>query len=309
MGRKQWILVGKVVIGLVTALLALGFVWSISAHQTRHTVEAEYRAQERAERTVDDIQKACVGIEQPTLLECITQQIEAGRDDQRAERDLSAQERMADWAFYAMLAGLGTLAMTGVTVYFIRETLEATREAVEDTSNATEAMIAANKIADEAARGWVTVSIEKIGPLIRGQDQRLHVTVKYCLKNVGGSPIIAGAHLPKVYHSAGPNTERVRNYFDLLDSLRKSGMANTGLAPGEELTFEPTIIVDEAELITSEDGGLLLQMFVGIIYQTRTYNGSSFKRVILMRAGGIPSRPGPWTVEQVEHLILGGALT
>ena len=65
-------------------------------------------------------------------------------------------------AFYALLmlvATIATVVITGIGVWFVKRTLDATLKAVEDTSEATEAMREANSIARHSSenqlRAWL----------------------------------------------------------------------------------------------------------------------------------------------------------
>ena len=181
MRRKQWISFGKAAGALAGAFLAIWAVWSISAYQTQRTLEAEHYAQDRAERTPDDMEKACANLDAAALVECVAGQIEASREDQRAEYDLSAQERMAEWALWLMGISAGTMALTGAALWYVKLTLEAT--------------VAANNLLKDAAahehRPWLDVSIEPprfhVPP---SGDVRLAADFMIVLKNEGTTPAI-----------------------------------------------------------------------------------------------------------------------
>lgn len=305
MGRKQWLLAGKIGGALVLAAIAIWSVWSMSAYQTRSEVLSE----QRAERSAEDIESACGGLAGPPLVDCVTRQVEDSRDDQRAEYDLAAQQGMSIWAFWTMIAAVTTTGLTVVALVFIKGTLEATRMAVKDTGDATKAMLDANRIAEDAQRGWVTVTIHAIGPVYRGDDGRVLATIRYELKNVGVTPIAAGAHSASVYH-AGNGPEGAKRFTNLLESFRKAGLASTGLAPGETLPVHYTVVVSDKDLIATEGKGYIFQVMVGITYQTRSLSGASFKSALLLPAGreGFPTDSGPWTVEDVGHLVLGSSM-
>ncbi len=54
-----------------------------------------------------------------------------------AQADLTAQQEMADWAFWAMIGGIFTMFGSFAALYFIRETLRATRETLQDARDRT----------------------------------------------------------------------------------------------------------------------------------------------------------------------------
>jgi len=189
MGRKQWILAGKIGGALVLAALAIWAVWSMSAYQTRSVLLSEQHAKQ-AERSPEDIESACSELAGPPLVDCVARQIEASRDDRRAEYDLGAQDRMATWAFWMMLVGAGTMALTGWALYFVRGTLDATREAVRDTGEATIAMKEANEIARQAneatLRAWIFMDTMNLSEREDGEKKWWDLLL--FVKNSGQSP-------------------------------------------------------------------------------------------------------------------------
>lgn len=155
---------GLIALGAVAAI----FTWHISAYHTRSSYDADRRAQEYAEAASPRIHRACGGAEPAAVVECVAKQVAATREDQRSEYDLSAQERMAKWSLWTMIAAAVTTMLTAIALWFIKGTLDATREAVEDTGKATEAMLAANEIAKRAADMAEQGAVEQAA-LFRGQ--------------------------------------------------------------------------------------------------------------------------------------------
>lgn len=202
MGRAKLIRLGQIVAGAVAAALAVALIWNISAYQAQSTLEARYRAQEHAAGAEGRIARSCVNLQATALVECVAEQVEATREEQRAEYDLSAQNRMAEWAFWVMVMGALTTGLTAIALYFVSETLTATRAAVEDTGEATEAMKAANEIAQgaivaaqaaneiarEADRAWVQIGFQGGGDLLPESETKLLWLTKVQLQNVGRAP-------------------------------------------------------------------------------------------------------------------------
>ncbi|MFN4296628.1 MAG: hypothetical protein ACK4FB_07270 [Brevundimonas sp.] len=219
-------------------------------------------------------------------------------------RDVDAQEAMA-------FAALLQLLLTVVAIWLLKGTLDATNRAVGETSHATKAMLDANKIAEESARGWVAVSVRSIGPVWRGEDQVVKAAVVYEIKNVGSSPITAGAHSASFYHLFTPRKINADKFFESLGGMQKSGILSTGLAPGEDILITVHDIIPAAELIKGKDGGFSFECWVGILYRTRSFSGSSLKIFMVSPQGkkGFPSDDGPWEVSSVRHLQIGSSLT
>lgn len=116
----------------------------------------------------------------------------SGEDHEK--RDLAAQESMAAWAFYMTLfAGVSSL-VTLIGTILIWQQVSLTRQAVEDTGNATDAMIESNSIAKETQRPWVVVSgveytgFNGVSP--EGQQVGNGRIIRIIFKNSGLSPAV-----------------------------------------------------------------------------------------------------------------------
>ena len=72
--------------------------------------------------------------------------------EDKEERDLAAQESMAVWAFWMASAAFGTMFVTIFGTILIWKQVSLTRKAVEDTGDATDAMIHQSELAGEANR-------------------------------------------------------------------------------------------------------------------------------------------------------------
>lgn len=79
-------------------------------------------------------------------------QAQTEQADQYKLRDLIAQEDMAYWAMWMVLAALLTFLVTSIGTFLIWRQVKLTRQAVEDTGEATVAMQEANEIASDTAR-------------------------------------------------------------------------------------------------------------------------------------------------------------
>lgn len=105
----------------------------------------------------EDAQRACVGSDPAAAFECIYEKVEASQDQARGEQDLSAQQRAASAAMIGAVLSFFALIATGIGIYFVKRTLDATLMAVKDTGLATKAMQDANKIAAMGIRPWLVV--------------------------------------------------------------------------------------------------------------------------------------------------------
>src|SRR5437868_2490124 len=171
---------------LLTAFL-LTFWWafysmgySSGRNEERARIEREHYASEATQRLSND----CVKLSGTALAECAYKIAKTEREAERQESDLAAQWKAADWALFAAIIGGAQLVATAIGLIFIKRTLDATREAVEDTAVATDAMRKANEIAREDTRpilAFVGIAWE----IFQGPDSQF---ARFIWRNMGGRP-------------------------------------------------------------------------------------------------------------------------
>ncbi len=115
--------------------------------------------------------------------DCVEDAVGASREAQRSEKNLSAQQDMAQWAWWLLIVsilqvpiGLGGLLALLASLAQGREALERARQANEVTRSAM--------VAD--TRAWITVDVQATGPLNLTRDIA-SMTVEVVVKNIGNS--------------------------------------------------------------------------------------------------------------------------
>tara|TARA_B100000678_G_scaffold269235_1_gene256138 strand:- start:258 stop:1214 length:957 start_codon:yes stop_codon:yes gene_type:complete len=154
------------------------------------------------------------------------------------ESDLCAQWKSANaaedsalwakWGFWIAVVGSSLLLWQIIL----------TRRAVRDTSDATEAMIDANAIAEDAKRAWLScdVSIIQVAPNADGASAEIKIRAQ--IKNVGQT-----ACLMRLDHiEVSDGLDDVNQEFERLASARPEAFNKTDnlipLVPGEVYTVE-----------------------------------------------------------------------
>ena len=112
-------------------------------------------------------------------------------------RDLAAQEASALWAFWMVIASFASVLITAVGTAFLYKQIVLTREAVEDTGLATEAMREANKIARDNShlelRAYLSVQSVTLSEH-DSSDNMLVILLE--IKNAGQTPaVLRNIHL------------------------------------------------------------------------------------------------------------------
>lgn len=152
--------------GVALAIVLCTIITGILSYSSGRESERRNHAPASYSRAAkQDAERACVGMDSGTAFECIYEKVEASQEQARGEQDLSAQQRAASAAMISAIIALLTLGATGMGVWYVKRTLDATLEAVKDTSKATVAMNDANEIAKAAQRPWVSI---EVSPKIMG---------------------------------------------------------------------------------------------------------------------------------------------
>jgi hypothetical protein len=97
-----------------------------------HQVYSGYQKTADADRrkAAEEAGRACVGVSPSALSHCIADQIQTYDKQQATNQDLQAQQDMAFWAFWAVLVSSSSVVVTGLGIWYVRQTLEANRKAV-----------------------------------------------------------------------------------------------------------------------------------------------------------------------------------
>jgi hypothetical protein len=159
---------GFCVLAAVASLILIYSVGLLNGEQAERRNSNPHSHSETAKQKAES---ACVGTNPAAVFECVIGYVEASEDTAYTEQDLTAQQRAAWGALVAAFAGLLSVGISLLGLYWIKGTLDATREAVDQTTVATKAMVRQNELAEAAQRPWVAIrceveSLERAGPLI-----------------------------------------------------------------------------------------------------------------------------------------------
>lgn len=126
-------------------------------NQERAQIEREHYAADAAE----NMERSCSNLSGAALRECARKVVNSERESKREESDLAAQWNAADWARWATVVAGAQLIATILGLYFIKHTLDATRAAVQEAGDATEAAREAvretSRVGEAQARAYLSV--------------------------------------------------------------------------------------------------------------------------------------------------------
>lgn len=173
---------------ILSTIIAGGISYSSGKEsERRDQYPSEYSGYAKAQAD-----RACVGMDGSSLFECVYNEIEASQETARAEQDLDAQQGMKFWALLMFFATMATAGVTLLGVHYVRLTLDKNSELLAESAKATDAMLDANKIAQDNLiiqnRPWIT-SIRVMHSLRKSpSNDSFAIFFQIVIKNTGNSP-------------------------------------------------------------------------------------------------------------------------
>lgn len=177
----------------VEIVLLAALAYSFGVSYTERQLRAEQNTQQYPETTDERIARTCANMVGATLIKCVQHEVNASKEHERSEYDLSAQQDMSQWAYWLLWVSIGGIAVSVLALFLIwrtflvtGETLAATQQMAIDTREIGEAQV-------RAYLAFRIKDVEIIPPAILlkdGEWSNLPATVSISgeLHNSGQSP-------------------------------------------------------------------------------------------------------------------------
>jgi hypothetical protein len=182
----------------------------------------------------------------PSLVERAIANPHSTTGEDHEKRDLAAQEASALWAFYMVVASFASVLITAVGTAFLYKQIVLTREAVEDTGKATNAMLRANEIAQAGQRPWIQfeeMRVELIG-LGSVDEPTIWIKIELTVCNSGVMPALNVSHWETTY-SMGDNMNSYEVQF-FAQARKRRKIHGINIAPNGKHTFRLLCTSDTA---------------------------------------------------------------
>lgn len=211
----------------------------------------------------------------------------------RELRDLNAQEAMAAWGFWSLIASCIAVVSAAVGTGFLLWQISLTRIALRESASATTAMNRANEIALDSQRPWVRVNV-KFGE-VHCDGRYLALPLSVVFTNVG----LTVAH--DVIIRANLGVVKENNIFKTAVELAGDWIAgpkphepSDAIMPNEEREFDCTEYLELSKLIWVGDPEYAQLCLVAMVsYRTRR-DGPLCETVRTFAVGlDIPGFPSP----------------
>ena len=268
--------VGAALAGLAALLCAAGFgAYFGSLYSPDHK---QYGAVAGYQRSQNDYQSPSQSLSDLSAIPGAIERIIAnpapttGQDHEK--RDLAAQEAMAVWAFWMMVAAFASVIVTTIGTIFLYNQIILTREAVKDTGDATKAMLEANSIARDGNERQLRANlsfrdIEVVGFLKGNRPQ-----FKAVLWNAGQTPAYNVRQWSSAWPCEGQPSEHKIRFPKDIKSVSVIGPAQrVHIQNGGEREAPQGVLDEMIEWVISGQGTMV---FAGVL----TYRDAFGKRRI-----------------------------
>jgi hypothetical protein len=207
-----------------------------------------------------------------------------------ASRDLVAQESMAFWAFIMALLSSISLLITSLGTYLIFNQVRLTRDAVRDTQVATTAMLRQTELVENGQRPWLSIMVNRLGPIFRGTDGRYTCEYQFTIKNTGKSPAVTiGLNIgAEKSNSFG----RICAESFVAEAYKTISLVSSSIAPDSEEEFSGSVTF---EIDNIDENGLRENKSCPGIWLGAAYKDRSSEKILYtleIYSPGVKITPG-----------------
>lgn len=272
-------MVGAVIVVILAIALYWSMFYSAGYGLGYHKGQAEVERGHHASETPKQIEGECGSKTSVEFRECVTKIIDAERESRRGESDLAAQWEAAEWVRWAGVLAAAQLIATVIGLYYVKGTLDETRRAVNDTSIATEAMLAQTKLMANAQRPWLDFEVSDI-EIADLAVQRDSLIVALNVKNISDFP----AHELRTYAVGHFYTKSIFDpsyLFGDRDTVRlELDTMQSGVFDGEAIFPRDNRAVNANGVLSPEDASMAsigVRLTVGIRYIFEGQTGYTYR--------------------------------
>lgn len=172
---------GITVVAFVTFSAIFGLIGFYQGVEMGQAQSAHNYADSHKDYAANKIKSTCINMEPSLIAECVENAIDTSIENQRAEKDLAAQQNMAQYAKWLLALTTLATAITFFGVWYVRRTLIETKEAVRA---ADDAVIVTRDIGQAQARAYVDIDRAEVTGFAKNRRVRFYVT----FKNTGTTP-------------------------------------------------------------------------------------------------------------------------
>lgn len=185
----RFIIIAAVGLALFTALMVGAFFGALNAPHNSYpnSLSADHTADIK-QHNPSQTDRNRAGL--PSIAERIVFSFDPKNEDERENRDLAAQESMSVWAFWMLVTSAAGVVTTAIGTGLLLWQIILTRQAVKDTGEATEAMLEANEIAQQAQRPWLNLNLGNPTQIQfqAGENPRIAILAPIKVTNFGNTP-------------------------------------------------------------------------------------------------------------------------
>lgn len=155
--------ISTAVLSFTIFIVVMAWVSELVSNQWIAIHEANAAYQKNAEydrdKSADEIAEDC---QDPDVVfrDCVRKNLESHYQDQATNKDLQAQQDMAFWAFWLLIASAAGIGISGFGVVLLIRSIGLGRDANIEATKAANAALASNEIMRKEKRPWVVLDRE-----------------------------------------------------------------------------------------------------------------------------------------------------
>lgn len=289
---------------LITAACGIAALWALftgayfgslyTAHYRDQPTSSAHKGTSADNQRQSQIDRDRAGL--PDFAERITAGPDPEQGTEVEKRDLAAQEAMSVWAFWALLVAIGGFIVTTIGTFFLAWQVKLTRDAVEDTSKATQAMERQNEIADEGQRPWVSIddlainSVEVDGDIAK-------ITYSFMARNRGKTPAISVCEVLRPFK--GEDGNRLNLPAIIREAFKTAVIRSDAIFPDGEAPFNGRQKPIELDAVTTlrfshpdrVGNGITFTFLIGVVYLDLSGKRVHYSLKSVSYFDGIKGRP------------------
>jgi hypothetical protein len=269
MSRSNWLSHPPIGVGIAVLLL---FAGALLANNQRESGGAQRRADQYSQNSLHSVPN----VSPPPVArqETLPREPKSERDERRQEEDLVAQKEMARWAWWMMLASFASVGVTGVGIWYVKQTLDTNRDAVEKSALMAE-LAERHMVASE--RPWLSVKLAVTGDLeFKNYEGRIEIS--FVMKNVGKSPAINVDVSHHIVTSLDKGWPKMKEIAAKARTSKRNHMLGHKIFPGDQFLSRISMPILRSDIedqavgwgLTVNDDFLVFPAVVGCVVYNST---------------------------------------
>lgn len=274
------------IFGVVALFGAVLCAYAVGSIQRSGSARDQIAISKHYENERNNALRGCSKSDGSASVLCAVEVTEAAQEKSIAQQDLLAQQEMANWAFWMTLF-TGVSAVVAIAgVWFVKETLSATLEALAEARQSTKSMFSQNLLTELGSRAWLDIRIEDSPRLIFDHMGNYRISFLLTITNHGNIPAIAVSSGAELQRSNSEGNIDFSDYTKRSNGIKK--FTTMAVMPGQ--TKIDRVESQLLDLSGLDKNGLLVDGSIPLILMGVTYVYPGAKQICYTVLSTSPKR-------------------